>query len=133
MIFVRAIQRQTRLPRRPSHSTAAEQVQVEMVHGLAAFRACIHNDAVTAVKVLGAGDLRRHPEQVTEQRAIALIGIAHGADVPAGNDEDVDWRLGMKVGEGVTGLILVNGGGWYSTFDDLAEQAAHSETSVHER
>ena len=104
-----------------------------MVHGLAAFHAGIHNDAVTVVKVLGPGDLCRRPKQVTEQGLIALTGIDNGTDVPAGDNENVHRRLGVKVGEGVAKLILVNGGGGNGTFNDLAEQAAHSETSVHGR
>ena len=49
----------------------------------------------------------------------------------ARDDEDVDWGLGVKVGEGVAKLILVNRGGGDGSFNDLAEQAAHSESSVH--
>jgi hypothetical protein len=58
---------------------------------------------------------------VTQQRAILFIGFDHGADVPAWDDEDVDWRLGMKIGEGVTKLVLVNRGGENDSFNDLAE------------
>jgi hypothetical protein len=104
-----------------------------MVHGLAAFHAGIHYDAVTVVKVLAPGDLCCRPQQVAEKSAIVLIGIVHGADVLAGNDENVYWRLGMNVGEGVANLILVNGGGGNGSFNDFAEHAAHGETSVHGR
>jgi hypothetical protein len=70
---------------------------------------------------------------VTQERTIVLIGIGHGVYVTAGDDEDVDWRLRMKVGKGVTELILVNRGGGNDSFNDLAEEAAHSESSVHGR
>ena len=62
-----------------------------------------------------------------------MIGIGHGADVLAGDDEDMYWRLGMYVGEGVANLILVNGGRGNGSFNDFAEHAAHGETSVHGR
>jgi hypothetical protein len=83
--------------------------------------------------MLVAGNLCRRPYEVTQQRAINLIGIGHGAYVTAGDDEDVDWRLGMKVGECVAELILIDGRGGNDSFNDLAEQAAHSESSVHAR
>ena len=46
---------------RPGEWTAAEQVQVEMVHGLAAVGAGIDDDSVTFAELLRAGDLCRHP------------------------------------------------------------------------
>jgi hypothetical protein len=104
-----------------------------MVHGLTAFFAGVHYDAVAVVEVLRAGDLGRCPQQMTQESAIILIDIGHGAYVAAGDDEDVDRRHGIKVGEGVTKLILINRGGGNDSFNDLAEEAAHSESSLHAR
>lgn len=104
-----------------------------MVDGLAAFYAGIHNDSVAFVELDGAGKLRRDPLQVAEQRVVAGTGISHGGDVPAGDDEYMDWGHGMNVGEGVSELILENRDGGNDAFNDLAEEAAHSESSVHGR
>jgi len=110
--------------------TAAKQMQVEMVYGLAAVGAGIHDDAVALAKLFGAGDLRGYPKQVTEKRALARVDIHHGIDVLARDDEDVDGRLGMKIGEGISQVVGINGGGGNASISDLAKDAAHNETSV---
>ena len=58
------------LPRGPGEVAAAEQMQMQMVHGLAAVLAGIHHDAIAFGEAIPAGNLRRHPEEVTEQRVL---------------------------------------------------------------
>src|SRR5271165_4398033 len=65
--------------------------------------------------------------------AFALIGLDEGRNVLAGNDQDVHWSFGVDVGKGVAQRILEDGRGRNLTFDNLAEQAAHSEPSVQDR
>src|ERR1035437_3951940 len=61
------------LSRRPSERAAAEQVDVEMIHGMTTVLAGVDYHAVARGETLGAGDLRCGPQQVAEQRAIILI------------------------------------------------------------
>ena len=49
---------------------ASEQVQMQVVHRLAAIVTRVHHDTVTLVKLLFAGDLSRRGHQMTHQRRI---------------------------------------------------------------
>ena len=81
-----------------------------MVYGLSAFLAGIHDDAISLAKTLLAGDLRRHPMQVSQHRTVRFAGILHGPDMFAGNDEDVRGSLRMKVRECIAQVVLIDGG-----------------------
>jgi len=96
-------------------------MKVEMVDGLAAVFPCIHDNAITIVQTLVAGNLRCCPKQVPEKSALALIGLDQGRNVLAGNDQDVYGSLGVDVGKGVAQRILEDGCGRNLTFDNLAE------------
>ncbi len=122
-----------RLSRGPGERAAAEQVNVEMIHGLASVGTGVDDHAVAFVEVVGAGDAGGGPEQVAEQFAVAPGGLGHGDDVLARGDEDVDRRLRMDVCEGVAELILVEGGGGNAPFNDHAKEAAHGAFSLQER
>jgi hypothetical protein len=102
-----------------------------MVDRLAAVGAGVDDDAIAVAELFGAGDLRGDPVQVAEEASLALIGVGHGIDVLARDDEDVDGRLGMQVGEGVGQVVGINGGGGNASFGDLAKDAAHDEISLH--
>jgi len=83
------------LSRRPVHCASTEKMKVEMVDGLAAVFPCIHDNAITIVQTLVAGNLRCCPKQVPEKSALALIGLDQGRNVLAGNDQDVYGALGL--------------------------------------
>lgn len=109
---------------------SAEQMEVEMIHGLAAVFAGVDDDAIAFAKALVAGDCGGCREEVAEQIAIRGAGIVERGKVFAGNDENVDGRLRVEIGEGVTELVLVDGGGRDGTIGDLAEEAGHGVTSL---
>src|SRR5208337_751754 len=69
--------------RRPGHLPSAHQVQVEVVHSLAAFFAGVHDDPVAVRQALLAGNLRRSPQQVAEQRALLRSGLIERANMLA--------------------------------------------------
>src|ERR1039458_7446812 len=117
----------------PGHGTAAEQVQVEVVNGLAAVRAGVYDNAVALGKLFDSCNLCRCRQQLTEHQCVTNLGVAERVDVLARHDEHMRWRLGMQVGEGVAELILVNRLGRDGSFNDFAEGATHSGTSVQER
>ena len=48
----------------------------------------------------------------------------------AGRHQHMHGRLGVKIGEGVALLVLVDGGGGNASVNNLAKDATHGETSV---
>ena len=121
------------LSRRPSARASAQQVNVEMIDGLAAVLAGVDHHPIALGEALGAGDLGRGPQQVSEQRAVTLHALGQRGDMFAGRDQHMHRRLRMKVREGVALLVLVDGRGGDASVNDLAKEATHSETSVQER
>ncbi len=59
---------------------------------------------------------------------LACFGERH--QMLARCDQEMYWRLGVNVCEGVATVVLVFGIGRDASFDDLAEKAAHNWTSV---
>src|ERR1039458_3985074 len=104
---------------------------MEMVHGLAAVLPGIHDDAVAAVKLLGLGDLRRRRKKVTEQRGILSGGIAERTNMLSRHNQHMHRRLGVDIREGVAKIVLEDGRRGNNSFNDFAEEAAHSDLSVH--
>lgn len=103
---------------------------MQMVNGLSAFFARIHDDAIPIVKAFLAGNLRRGPMQMPQHCPVGFADISHGTDVLAGDNEDVRGGLRMKVSKCIAEVILINGAGRDGAFSDLAEDAAHGENSV---
>jgi len=107
------------------HWPAAEQVDVQMVDRLAAVGAGVDDQAVAVGKVLCAGDFAGGVEELAEALGVVLRGVRVRSDVVFGDDEDVDRRLRIDVGEGEGVLVLVDAGGGDFAGDDFAEEAAH--------
>jgi hypothetical protein len=116
--------------RRPTERPAAQQVDVQMVHGLAAIRPVVYHHAIALGEHLGAGNLRRNPQQVTEQWTVAFCSFGQRDDVFARRNEHMHRRRRMNVRKGVSKLILEHSGRGNASFNDLAKQATHSDTSV---
>jgi hypothetical protein len=114
----------------PGHRSAAEEVDVDVVHGLAAVFSGVDDSAIALRESLDARDLGSGPMQVAEQRVVLLLCVRNGGDVLSRDDKDVHRRLRLDVGEGVAVLILVDGFGGNTPVDDLAEYAAHGEEST---
>jgi len=100
-VFLRPIPYSLPLPRRPGERASAEKVDVEMLDGLAAVLAGVDHQAVSLGEAFVARHLSGGPEQVAEQKAVALIGIVQGGDVFARHHQQMHGRLRMKVGKGV--------------------------------
>jgi hypothetical protein len=115
---------------RPGHRSAAEKVDVDVVHGLTAVFSGVDDSAIALRESLGARDFRSSPMQVAEQGVVFPLCVRDGCDVFARDDKDVHRRLWLDVGEGVTVLILVDGFGGNTSVDDLAEYATHGEEST---
>lgn len=91
---------------------AAQDMEVEVVHGLAAVGAGVDDDAVALVEAFVAGDSRRGREKMAQQWGVARLGMRGGLDVFAGDDQEVHRRLRVDIGEGVALLVLEDGLGW---------------------
>jgi len=102
-----------------------------MIDGLAAVGAGVDDDAIAVVESLGAGNIGCYRDEMAEERAMSGIGFGEGNDVLAGRDENMHRGLRVDVSEGVTLVVLVDGLRRNASFDDLAEEAAHGEISLH--
>jgi hypothetical protein len=118
------------LSRRPGHGTAAEEVDMEVIHGLSAVVAGVNDDAVALAQAFFAGYLGGDPDEVTEQSGVMSCCLGERGDVFARQDEDVYGRLRVDVREGIGLLIFIDGNGWDASLDDFAEKAAHDGNSV---
>ena len=94
-----------------------------MVDGLAAVGSGIHDKPVALVEILLSGDLRCGGEQVPEQLCILGGCVRERSKVLLGNDQDVDRRLRVDVGEGNDLLVLEETGDRDRSRGDLAEKA----------
>ena len=90
----------------PGHGAAAEQVDVEVVYGLAPVGSGVNDGAVAVGQAFSFGDLLGHGVEVAEQVSVGFLGFSERVDVFAGYYEDVGGRLGMNVAEGVGPIIF---------------------------
>jgi hypothetical protein len=102
---------------------AAEQVQVQMMHGLAAFISGVHDDAISALQLLIAGNLRRRSHQVTKQRSIICHRLRLRCDVLLRNDQDVRGSLRIDIRKADRQFVFVHSVCWNRASDDFAKQA----------
>ena len=108
---------------------AAEQMEVKMIDGLAAVFAGVDDYAIALAEAFVAGNRGGCIQEMAEQVAVVSGCVVERGEVFTGNDENVDRRDRMNVGEGVAELVLVDGSGGNGTFGDLAEDAGHGVTS----
>jgi hypothetical protein len=113
----------------PVHLTSAEQVQVEVRDGLAAFSADVDHDPVAFAEVLLAGQLVGDAVQMADEGLLLFAGSDFGerGDVLFGDDQDVNRRLRVKIrkGEGLVVFVELFGGNFSG--GDFAEDAVHKQ------
>lgn len=114
----------------PCQGAAAEQVDVDVVHGLATIGSGIDDGAVSVSESFGARNLCRGPLKVAQQFLLFFLSMSDGRDMFSRNDEDVHGRLRLYVCKGVAMIILVDGFGGNASIDNLAEYATHDEEST---
>jgi hypothetical protein len=102
---------------------ATEDVDVEVVDGLASIVAGVEDEAIAVFETLLTGYPGGGGHEVTEHGFVP--GLGHGLDVNLRDDEDMDRRLGMNVGEGEDGFIFVEGLDRDGAGGDFAEQTVH--------
>jgi hypothetical protein len=109
--------------------TAAEQMKMEMIHGLASVFAGVDDNAIAFAESFLAGNFSGRLEKMAEEFPVLCTRVVKRGKVFAGDDENVDRRLRMNVGECVTHLVLVDGGRGNRSIGDFAEEAGHGATS----
>ena len=115
------------LTRGPVHGSAAEEMDVEVVDGLAAVGAGVDDEAVAVGEILPAGDFCGGLEEVAEHGGVVMGGVGEGGEVVFGDDEDVRGGLGVDVREGEGAVVFVEAGGGDFSGGDFAEEAGHAE------
>jgi len=105
---------------------ATQQVQMQMVHRLAAFVARIHNNSVTPIKLLLAGNRSGRSHQMTHQRSVFGQSLRGRADVLFGNHEHMRGSLGIDIREANAKFVFINTISRNGAVDDLAEQAVRT-------
>lgn len=103
--------------------SAAEQVQMEMVHRLPAIVARVHDDPITMVQLLFARDLGRRGHQMAHQRRVFGQRFRRRANVLLRDNQKVCGRLGINVGKSDAAFVFIHAVGWYGAGDDLAKKA----------
>ena len=102
--------------------SAAQQVQMQVVHSLPAIVACVHDDPVAIVQLLFACDLSRRGHQMAHQRRIFSQRLRRRANVLFGNDQQMRGRLRIDVGKADAEFVFVHAVGRNGAVDNLAEQ-----------
>jgi hypothetical protein len=107
-------------------------MHMQMVDCLAAVFGRVDHYPISFKKLIVAGQICAHPEQMSEQCGVFFAGFGKRSQMFTRDNQDVNRRLGMDIGEGVAFVILVNGSRRDASFDDPAEKAAHNRISVQE-
>lgn len=87
---------------------SAEQVQVQVVDGLAALFPGVDDYAIAVVQLAGAGDVGSGGHQMAQQRSVFGGGLCLRGNVLFGNDQQMSWGLGIDIGETDATLVFIN-------------------------
>ena len=120
------------LSRWPSHVAAAEDVNVEMVNGLAAVGAGVDHHAIALREASGARNFSGSRKQMAEKSGVRGIAVGERDDVLARNHKKMRGGLRVDVKEPDAFVVLVDLLGGDGSSDDLAEEAIHGGISLQE-
>ena len=101
---------------------AAQDVEVQVGHGLARVGAAVAHHPVAARQALRPGDGGDDLKNVGHQSAVFGGDAVAAGDMDLGDHQNVGGRLGRDVPEGEDGVVLVYLGGGDLPGDDPAEQ-----------
>ena len=103
--------------------SAAQQMQMQVMHGLPAIVPSVHDDPVTVVQLLFTRNLSCCSHKMAHQRRILGQSLCRRADVLLGNDQQMRGGLGIDIGEADAEFVFVDAAGGNSAVDDLAKKA----------
>jgi len=101
--------------------SAAQDVEVEVVDGLAGVVAAVANNAVAVFQAFRLGDGGDHLKNVGHNGGIFRGDLGDAADVGLGDHQNVGGSLGGNVPEGQNLVVLIHLGGGDHPCCDLAE------------
>ena len=101
---------------------AAEDVEMQVLHGLARVAAAVADHPVAACQTLGLGDSRNDLKDVGHHRTVFGADTVTVGDVDLGHHQNVGRRLGVDIPEGEDGVVLVDLGRGNFPRDDFTEQ-----------
>ena len=104
---------------------AAEQVDVQVVNGLATIRARVDDQAIAIREFLGSRDLTSCGDEMAEHGGILRRGVGERGEVLFGDEQDVHRRLRVDVREGEDVVVLIEAIDGDGAGGDFAEEAIH--------
>lgn len=106
--------------------SSSQQMEVEVVYGLATMLSRIDHSAIAVLEPFRTSDFGSGPMQMPDQRIVLFACMSDRSQVLAGNNKDVNRGLRIDVGEGIALVILIDGFGGDASIDDPAKDAAHA-------
>jgi hypothetical protein len=111
----------------PGHVAAAEQMDVQVIDGLAAVGAGVDDETIATGQVLVLRNLHGGGEEMAEQGGVLRCGVCVRCEMLLGDQQDVRGRLRVKVWKGEHLVVLVEACDGESTGGDVAEEAVHKD------
>lgn len=111
------------------HRAAAQKVQVEMSDRLAAVRTGVHHRAKAILQSLLCRNVSGYRMHMAEQSLVFERQMRERSDVLARDDQQMDGRLRVDIGDGECPLVFEDLLRWYGTSGNFAEEAIHAEQS----
>ena len=100
---------------------AAQQMQMQMIHSLAAVFACIDDDAIAAVQLTAARNLGCGSQQMTKQWSMFSRGLRLRGNVLFRNDKQMGRSLGIDIRKTNAEFVFVNTTRRDLSLNDFAE------------
>lgn len=121
-----------RLTGRPGQSAAAEQVEMQVGHGLAAVAADVRHHAIAVAQPFRLCQAANHQEKMPDQRPIDVFDVVDRHDLLLRYDQDVRRRLRLNVAKRQTVFVFMENVGGNFAIDDSLEDgfSAHRNISV---
>ncbi len=101
----------------------AQQVQMQVMNGLAAVRAGIDDQSMSVAELMRAGKVRSYGHQMPQQRRMFFRNVGKRGEMLLRDDEQMRRCLRVNVGKGDALGIFVKELGGDNAGDDLAEEA----------
>jgi hypothetical protein len=108
---------------------SAEQVNVQVIYGLAAVLPGVDDETIAVVQLLLSRNLASQVQQVAEHRSVLRQSMCVRRDVLLRNDQYMHRSLRVDIRERERVLVLTQALGGNGTGDDLAEEAVHKSVN----
>lgn len=103
--------------------STAEEVNVEVINGLAAIVTNVDDGAVAVFEVQIAGKLGGDEQEVPEDGFILRFGVGEGGNFLQGDDQNMRGRLGIDIVESEAAIVLMDDRSGKFTVDDAFENS----------